>query len=145
MENKAKNVSQMMARERKNKKKKYKGQYRGKGKTFQNSSKKHNKAKIKYFNCGKKCHYTRECNEPCKVHIIENISYFSYIFSSSFMLDSYLLWTVDSGATNHVAKDHDLFVDFRRIPQGSKWLYVRNNSRVLVKGIDTCKLDMRDG
>ena len=61
------------------------------------------------------------------------------------MADSHPLWTVDSGATDHVAKDRDLFVDFRRIPQGSKWLYVGNNSRVPVKGIGTCKLDMRDG
>jgi hypothetical protein len=36
------------------------------------------------------------------------------------MADSYPLWTIDSGATDHVAKDRDLFVDFRRIPQGSK-------------------------
>jgi hypothetical protein len=61
------------------------------------------------------------------------------------MLDSYLLWTVDLGATNHVAKDRDLFVDFRRIPQGTKWLYVRNNSRVPAKGIYACKLDIHDG
>jgi hypothetical protein len=61
------------------------------------------------------------------------------------MVDSYPLWTVDSGAIDYVAKDRDLFVDFRRIPQGSKWFYVGNNSRVPVKGISTCKLDMRDG
>jgi hypothetical protein len=61
------------------------------------------------------------------------------------MVDSYHLWTVDSGAIDYVAKDRDLFVDFRRITQGSKWLYVGNNSRVPVKGICTCKLDIRDG
>jgi hypothetical protein len=36
------------------------------------------------------------------------------------MADSYHLWTVDSGVIDHVVKDHDLFVHFRRIPQGSK-------------------------
>jgi GAG-pre-integrase domain len=61
------------------------------------------------------------------------------------MIDYYPLWTVDSGVTDHVAKDRDLFVDFRRIPQGSKWLYVGNNSCVPVKGIGTCKVDMCDG
>jgi hypothetical protein len=61
------------------------------------------------------------------------------------MADYCPLWTVDSRATDHVAKDRDLIMDFCLIPQGSKWLYVGNNSRVSVKGIGTCKLDMRDG
>jgi hypothetical protein len=61
------------------------------------------------------------------------------------MVDYYPLWTVDSGATDHVVKDRDLFVNFRRIPQGSKWLYVGNKSCVPVKGMGTCKVDMRDG
>jgi Zinc knuckle len=135
----------MMAKKRENKRKKYKGQYRGKGKISHNSSKKHNKVKIKCFNCDKKGHYARECNEPCMVQIIEKFSYFSYVSSFVFMADSYPLWIVDSGATDHVAKDRDLFVDFRQISQGSKWFYVRNNSRVPVKGISTCKLNMRDG
>jgi hypothetical protein len=77
--------------------KKYKGQYRGKGKASQNSSKKHDKTKIKYFNCDKKGHYARECNEPRKVWIIENISFFSYVSSYVFMVDSYPLWIVDPG------------------------------------------------
>jgi hypothetical protein len=61
------------------------------------------------------------------------------------MADSYPLWTVDSGVTNHVAKNRDLFVDFCQISQGSKWLYIGNNSRVSVKSIGACKLDMCDG
>jgi hypothetical protein len=71
--------------------------------------------------------------------------YFLYIFSSVFMADSYPLWIVDLGEIDHVVKDHDLFVNFHWIPRGLKWLYVGNNSHVPVKGICTCKLDMRDG
>ncbi|XP_078171522.1 uncharacterized protein LOC144565598 [Carex rostrata] len=46
--------------------KKHKGQDRGKGKASQNNFKKHNKVKIKCFNCDKKGHYARECKEPHK-------------------------------------------------------------------------------
>ena len=36
-------------------------------------------------------------------------------------------------------------MEFRRIPQGTKWIYVGNNSKAEVKGIDTCKLVIRSG
>ena len=34
---------------------------------------------------------------------------------------------------------------FGRIPQGTRWIYVGNNSRVEVKGEGTCKLELRGG
>ena len=55
------------------------------------------------------------------------------------------MWTVDSGATNHVARDREAFVEYRRIPSQSRWIYVGNNSKAEVKGIGTCKLVMRGG
>ncbi|XP_022143493.1 uncharacterized protein LOC111013370 [Momordica charantia] len=47
------------------------------------------------------------------------------------------IWRVmqDLGATDHVAKDRGVYVEFRRIPSGASWLYVGNNARVPVKGI----------
>ena len=36
-------------------------------------------------------------------------------------------------------------MEFRRIPQGTRWIYVGNNSRVEVKGKGTCKLELRGG
>ena len=52
------------------------------------------------------------------------------------------LWIVYSRATNHVAKDRSAFVEFRRISQGTKLIYVGNNFKAEVKGINTCKLVM---
>jgi hypothetical protein len=68
MEGKVRNTSQMVTKEMTSKRKKYKEQYHEKENIF-HSSKKHNKDKIKCFNCGKKSNYARECNESDKVHI----------------------------------------------------------------------------
>ena len=62
-----------------------------------------------------------------------------------FLTESHPLWIVDSGATYHIAKDREAFVDFRRVPHGARWIYVENNVRVEVKGIGTCKLVMHGG
>ena len=59
--------------------------------------------------------------------MLSRVSYISestlYICNSIYLTESHPLWTVDSGATDHVAKDRDVFGEFRRIPYGSKWLY----------------------
>ena len=47
------------------------------------------------------------------------------------------MWTVDSGATHHVARDKSEFVEFRQIPSGSQWIYLGNNTRIKVKGVGT--------
>ena len=67
------------------------------------------------------------------------------VASSTFLIESHLLWTVDSGATDHVVKDYDVFEDFCRIQHETKWLCVGNNAHVEVKSIGTCKLCVRDG
>ncbi|KAK0588887.1 hypothetical protein LWI29_006625 [Acer saccharum] len=64
---------------------------------------------------------------------------------SVLLTESRPLWTVDSGAIDHVARDRATFVEYRRISQGTRWIYVGNSSRVKVKGIGTCKLMMHSG
>ena len=68
-----------------------------------------------------------------------------FVASSVLLADSYPLWIIDSGATNHVARERVTFVEYRRVPAGNKWIYVGNNARVEVKGVGTCKLNLRGG
>lgn len=49
------------------------------------------------------------------------------------------------GATDHITKDHEAFVKYCRISQGTKCIYVLNNFRVEAKGIGTCKLELHGG
>ena len=52
---------------------------------------------------------------------------------------------VDSGAIEHIPRGREAYAEFHRIPQGTCWIYVGNNSRVEVKGEGTCKLELRGG
>ncbi|OMO59098.1 Zinc finger, CCHC-type [Corchorus olitorius] len=50
-----------------------------------------------------------------------------------------------SAATDHVARSREAYVEYRRIPAGTRWIYMGKENAVEVKGIGTCKLDMRGG
>ncbi|MBW0583023.1 hypothetical protein O181_122738 [Austropuccinia psidii MF-1] len=69
-------------------------------------------ARVKCYNCDKKGHYARDCREPKKVCTPCTFQNFAFVSSSVFLTESNPLWTVDSGATDHVAKDRGSFVEF---------------------------------
>ena len=69
-----------------------------------------------------------------------------YVASSQVLIVySILDWIVDTGATDHVARDRVGFVEYRRVPTGNKWMRMGNKSRVEVLGIGTYKLQLRHG
>ena len=47
---------------------------------------------------------------------------------------------MDSSAIDHIMRDSDLFVHFREISQGTKFVYVGNNAIFEVGGIGTCEV-----
>jgi len=59
------------------------------------------------------------------------------------LAESVSLWTVDSGAINHIAMDRTTFVEFHQILKGSKYIYMGNNAFAAVLRIGTCKLDLQ--
>jgi hypothetical protein len=67
-----------------------------------------------------------------------------YVASSQVLIAySILDWIVDIGATDHVARDRVGLVEYRRVPAGSRWMRMGNESRVEVLRIGTYKLQLR--
>ena len=55
------------------------------------------------------------------------------------------MWTVDSAAIEHVARDKVGFVEYHRIPVGCRDIKVGNGASVEVLGIGTYNLELRGG
>ena len=104
------------------KKQKFNQLKKGKKKGF--FKKKKHVSKPKCYNYVKKGHFACDYKEPKKVNdlyaLVSAINVSSYVF----FIESYPLWTVDFGATNHVEKDILAFLESRRILKRTKWIYV---------------------
>jgi len=96
------------------------------------------------FNCGKPGHFARNYTEP---KVMFNHNHPSNLYVSSFLMfaESVPFWTVDSGVTDHIARDRTTFMEFCQIPKESRYIYMGNNASAAVLGIGTCKLDLRGG
>uniref|UniRef100_A0A2N9IEQ3 Reverse transcriptase Ty1/copia-type domain-containing protein n=1 Tax=Fagus sylvatica TaxID=28930 RepID=A0A2N9IEQ3_FAGSY len=60
-------------------------------------------------------------------------------------LSRHLELEAEHRATYHLVRDRVGFVEYRRVPAGSRWMRIRNESRVEVLGIGTYKLQLRHG
>ena len=94
------------------------------------------------FNYGKLGHFASDYTE-LKV-IYDQIHFHNAFVSSCLMLtETVIYWIVDSTTTDHIERDRNAYVDFRRIPKRSRSIYMGNNTLPDVLGISTCKLLIR--
>lgn len=75
------------------------------------NKKKKNIVKVKCFNCDNKEYFARDCIEPKKVEGLLILVSVVNVFSSILLTESNPFWNVDSGATDHLAKDLNALVE----------------------------------
>ena len=75
------------------------------------SRKKRDMSKVKCYNYEKMGHFARDCSKPKKVTPIPTSLHMVCVSSTILLIESYPLWIIDSGATDHVARDRGAFVE----------------------------------
>ena len=97
------------------------------------------KRNIKCFKCGKKGHYKSECTRKDE----GNIALTSALNSQCDTNDD--RWVIDSGATNHMCKNKDLFTRMASTKDGRMVTTAKNGTQVKVQGEGVVKMKVYNG
>ena len=74
---------------------------------------KFDKTKIKCFNCGKMGHMQKECRQKKKPYAERSDAHVAFQARMESPMKDKDMWVVDSGASNHMCNNKDLFEDLR--------------------------------
>ena len=86
---------------------------------------------MKCYNCGKKCHYDRDCLEPQKTPF-STYSPELYVCSDAFVANSLPNWIADTRASKYIVRDRVGFVDFHCYPMGSVVIFCKCTILVVI-------------
>lgn len=79
-----------------------------------------------------------ECTKSKKVTFLNASLSTTYVSSTFLLIESYFILIEDSGFTDNLSQDRKAYVEFHQISFKSQCIYVENNDRLEVKGLDTC-------
>ena len=68
-----------------------------------------------------------------------------YVSSCLMFAETVIFWTLDLAVIDHIARDRTSFMEFCRILNGSRCIYMENNAFTVVLRIGTCKLELWRG
>lgn len=83
-------------------------------------------------------HFACECTKSKKVTFLNASLSTTYVSSTFLLIESYFILIADSGFTDNLSQDRKAYVEFHQISSKSQCIYVENNDRLEVKGLDTC-------
>ena len=108
-----------------------------------NVSKKKNfdKRNVKCYNCGMKGHFKNECRSSKKNYEQRDSSYVALNADSQ----GGNMWVIDSGASNHMSYDQELFTCYKRLSKSRKVVTASSKSSLTVIGMGDVSLKVWNG
>ena len=99
---------------------------------------------VQCFNCGKRGHYARDCRKK-KADNGERQDDHSNVAFNAIQGNTSDCWIMDSGATAHMCKDKDAFIDYTASPTVRNVKSAKNNASLKVLGQGTVVLRVWNG